>query len=185
LKKAYYRKIKGDPPGKKDHVGDELVWEMLLQYCKDKDNDLSIVTQDLRWQEMMPDSEDKALSIILEEEWGNSSRGKISLFSTVGEFINEFTGKRKVSREEIALEKQSGIPLVYRGDDKKRATIFTPPNLGVVSPISTPTIVQWQPGTVVDSSEMMQCYSCGRWIDRNDYYGFTPKGYACKFCEET
>lgn len=47
------------------------------------------------------------------------------------------------------------------------------------------SLAPWQPVTVVGGSEMVQCYSCGKWVNRKDYYGFTPKGYACKFCEET
>lgn len=185
LRKAYYRKIKGDPPGKKDHIGDELVWEMLIQYCKDKDYDLSIVTQDLRWGEIMSDSEDKTLSLILKEEWESATKGKISIFKTIGDFINDFTGKKKIPKEDIELEKQGGIPLVYRGDVDKGITFFTPTNLGVVSPISTPSVSQWQPVTVFGGTETVQCYSCGRWVQRSDYYGFTPKGYGCKFCAET
>ncbi|MEK7517987.1 MAG: PIN domain-containing protein, partial [Patescibacteria group bacterium] len=168
LEKAYFRKLKGDPPGKKDHIGDELVWEMLLQYCKDKNYDLSIVTQDLRWEEMMSDSKDKSISLILKEEWEASSKGAISIFNTVGEFINSFTGNKKIQKEDIELESQVNIPLVYGADDiRGTVTYFTQSNLGVVSPVSIPSIDQWQPVNMVGGTEVVQCFSCGRWIQKS------------------
>lgn len=186
LKRAYYRKMKGDPPGKTGHIGDELVWEMLIEYCQGKNYDLSIITQDQGWKELMPESKNKILSPILEEEWKSISKGKIAVFNTIGEFINDFTGKQKISKEDIDLEKNIGIPMVYSGDQYFGPTFFTPPTFGAVSNISTPSVDQWQPITVAGGTQgLIQCYSCGRWVKPGEYYGFTANGFACKFCAET
>src|SRR5216684_2013215 len=47
IERAHARKIKGNPPGKGQHIGDELEWELLLENCSD--DDLTIITFDGDW----------------------------------------------------------------------------------------------------------------------------------------
>ena len=185
VKRAHNRKLKGNPPGKKNHIGDELVWETLLKYCGD--DDISIISKDPDWRDER-DKNNLKIHPFLEYEWKNITKKNIVLYNSLGKFINDFTGEKKIPEREIQSEKQSATPLTYRGDEDRGFVFFTPQNLGVVSPISTPSVSQWQPVTVVGGSEtdrLVQCYSCGRWVKTSDYYGFTPKGFACRFCEET
>lgn len=182
IKSAHNRKLKGNPPGKKNHIGDELAWETILKYCSD--DDISIISKDPDWKDER-DKNNFKVHPFLEYEWKNKTKKNVILYNSLGKFINDFTGEKRIPEKEIKSEKQSGTPLTYRGDQDSGPIFFTSPYLGVVSPISTPSIDQWQPITVVGGDERIQCYSCGRWINRNDYYGFTPKGFGCKFCAET
>jgi hypothetical protein len=101
-KTAFYRKLKGNPPGKGKRIGDELAWELLLEYCGEKD--LFIVASDPDWSD--PNNREK-LHPLLEEEWLSKSNKKIRLFTTLGQFINSFTKEKRISKEEIEQEKKS------------------------------------------------------------------------------
>lgn len=182
LEGAQARRLKNNPPGKSvDPLGDEIVWELLLQKCTDEN--LVIIVHDGDWKYV--DRNKTQLHPFLQKEWDRKNTGnKIELFSSLAPFIKSIA-PGKVTKKDIESEKQSAIPLTYRADEDKGFIFFTPQNLGAVSPTSTPSISQWQPITVVGSAGLVQCYSCGRWVNRGDYYGFTPKGYACKFCVET
>jgi len=102
---AYNRKIIGNPPGSKQKntsIGDELEWEIILSnYC---DDDLTIVTNDSDWTNPI---DKKSLHPFLAEEWSQKSKKTIILFTSLGEFINNFTKENKVTREEIKEERKA------------------------------------------------------------------------------
>lgn len=180
---AQVRKLKKNPPGKNtDPLGDQIVWELLLQKCTDED--LTVIVHDEDWK--YTDGNKTRLHPLLQKEWDMKNTGnKVKLFPSLAPFI-ESIAPGKLTKKDIESEKQSSTPPTYRGDVDREFIFFTPPNLGAVSSASPPSVSQWQPVTVVGSAgEIVQCYSCGRWVNRSDYYGFTPQGYGCKFCAET
>lgn len=102
---AYNRKIIGNPPGNKQKntsIGDELEWEILLSDFYN--DDLTIITNDSDWTNPI---DKKSLHPFLTEEWSKKSKMTITLFTSLGEFINNFTKENKVTREEIKEEKRA------------------------------------------------------------------------------
>lgn len=172
LKKAYFRKLKGNPPGKKDHIGDELAWEMLLHSTKEKDDELAIITQDRDWKEMMPDSKGQGINLILEEEWKTFSKNNISFFNTVGEFINKFTGKAKIAKKDLEREKKepfySGYPYFLNPQNTGTPSLISTPSLGTYATgPSGPSVMGGSPGFLPKST---QCVDCGKDRDNASFY---------------
>lgn len=104
---AKKRRLVGNPPGKGDsafHIGDEIVWELLLaDYVED---DLVIVSNDSDWKEISVDKGAKpSISAVLKNEWAKKSKYSLSLVSTLGEFINtHLEVSEKVPELEIKAE---------------------------------------------------------------------------------
>jgi hypothetical protein len=67
VRKAHVRKLRGIPPssGKRDTIGDEIIWEALLQDCRE---DLAIVTND---------SDFLLHKVMLQEEYRSATHGYI------------------------------------------------------------------------------------------------------------
>lgn len=178
LEAAQLRKMKNNPPGKStDPLGDEIVWELLLEKCID--DQLVVIAHDGDWKHT--EGEKTELHPFLQKEWEEKTKEKIKLFNSLAPFI-EGLAPGKVTEEDVTAEERvSKInePLLY----------YSPPNFGVasgivntvVSPISTPSVGTWQPITV-QSSDLVQCYACNRIIPKIEYYGFTPQGFGCRYC---
>ena len=87
LAAAEKRKLIGNPPGKRDEVGDRITWEALLKYCKD--GDLYILTEDTDYfsplAQKIPncksaEAENFLISNMdefLQEEWNKHKNGKV------------------------------------------------------------------------------------------------------------
>ncbi len=148
IHKARYRQLKGYPPGKGDHgddnskthIGDYLIWEIILENCID--DDLIIVTQDGDWPD--PKEPDK-LNSFLKEEWNFRTKNEVKLVKSIPEFLNLYREEsKKISKEEIEKEKEpSGtqgfpysLPVTYGTLSSNVST----------SPITFTTV---QPGTIV------------------------------------
>lgn len=188
LDAALLRKMKGNPPGKnQDPLGDEIVWELLMQKCTDED--MVIIAHDGDWTHS--DKGKNELHPFLEKEWSERNGKKISLFPSLAPFIESIDPK-KVTKKDLELEKERKItlPLTYMVNvndgvkvSEKSSLFLSPASLGT-TPLSNPSISQWQPITVVGTAPAgyVQCYSCGRFVLQSEYYGLTVRGYGCKYC---
>lgn len=133
IDKAQQRKLLGNPPGKKEHMGDELEWEILLKYFFDED--LTVITNDGDWKNAVKPEE---LNPLLIDEWKNHSNKKLTLYTTLGEFINVLTGESKITKEEIEEEQKetsiAGRNTLDRSNLSSSATVFNPfPSLSVTA----------------------------------------------------
>ena len=110
IERANKRRLLGYPPGKskmEHHIGDEVVWEMLLAKCSG--DDLTIVSGDNDWRELDFNNEQSKPKIkeFLKREWTKSSRKKLHFYATLGEYINdnlELQEKDKIPKQEITEE---------------------------------------------------------------------------------
>lgn len=162
VERAYSRKIKGNPPGKGQHIGDELEWELLLESCSD--DDLTIITFDGDWFNLI-NSKKSEISPLLQMEWDKktNNRKKLQIFTTLGEFVNELTGKSVISKKEIEKEKKGSgsssqgfpyaFPVTFASQGTSNVSVY--PGTITVQPItqtpwlsspSSSTSVTW--GTV-------------------------------------
>ncbi len=117
---AKQRKLKGNPPGKRnDPLGDEIAWELLKKNCTD--DDLVIISDDSDWRFIKNDK--ILLQPLLQREWNSVSDKNIILKDTVGSFINTIK-KKEVSKREI--EKEKNIPSIV--DDYVVSSISPSPH---------------------------------------------------------
>lgn len=201
---ANERKVKRYSPGKpEDPLGDQYTWEVILKNFTDQD--LIIVSDDEDWRNK---TDEKILEInpFLLEEWKKKAgTKKIQLVETLGELFLKLENKYKVPKAEKEKEDlkkvTSNTPTLSNfilGVSELGTGVVTqgiplaPISLGTVqtrvSPISTASIADpltsRQPITLVGTipNGYVQCYSCGRIVLQNEYYGLTVKGYACKYC---
>lgn len=186
LEAAQVRKLKNNPPGKStDPLGDEIVWELLLQ--RFTDDDLAIIVHDGDWR--YESDGKKMLHPFLKKEWDEKQTGKnIKLFPSIALFIKSIDPK-KVTKKDVETEKIMDLPVAYgtpeQYGNRMNGNFVVVPISGSASPSISPSGSQWQPVTVSGSlspSGMVQCYSCFRMVPIKDYYGFTANGYRCKFC---
>jgi len=101
LEKAYFRTLKGNPPRKGNKsFGDAIIWEMILENYKD--DDLIIISGDGDYSEKNNNVE---LHGYLKREWNEKTKKSVRLYSNLGVFINEQSGKRKpIKKEDIQEE---------------------------------------------------------------------------------
>jgi hypothetical protein len=108
IEKANRRRLLGFPPGKdkmEHHLGDEVVWEMLLAKCND--DDLTIIAADSDWRERNIEQEpQEKIKDFLLKEWRAVSSKELKLYTTLGEYINKNLKLRKKIPEESIKEEQ-------------------------------------------------------------------------------
>lgn len=104
IDRAFYRMLKGNPPGKKDSYGDAIIWESILN--KLINENLAIVTNDGDWLEKY-DKEN--LNRFLCKEWQKKTKKRIKVYSSLGKFINDFEKKPTIKKETIEREEKLGI----------------------------------------------------------------------------
>ena len=109
INKAFYRMLKGNPPGKKDSYwikdsyGDAIVWESILD--KRTNDNLAIVTDDNDWKEQ---HDKENLNRFLLKEWQKKTKKRIKVYSSLGKFINDFEKKPTIKKETIEREERLG-----------------------------------------------------------------------------
>lgn len=109
---AQVRRLRGNPPGKKQGpLGDEIAWETLLRFCTD--DDLVIISGDSDWKHLM--ESEPELNPLLRIEWEKVSEKKITLYETLGVFINDVTEPDTIPSEEIDEERQAARELQSNG----------------------------------------------------------------------
>lgn len=100
IDKAIKRRWKGSPPSGKGPIGDEIEWEILINLCID--DDLVVITNDPDWKSSVKSDND--FHPVLINEWKKKSKKKITLYTSIGEFIGALT-REKVERKQIEKEK--------------------------------------------------------------------------------
>lgn len=101
---AGLRKMKQNPPGKHQNpLGDEIVWELILQ--KYSDDDVVIIVHDEDWRCM---KEKTKLHPFLEMEWQEKTKKKIKLFDTISQFIDTIEPK-KITKKDKESEKKANF----------------------------------------------------------------------------
>lgn len=134
LDKAFTRYLKGNPPRKSDNsYGDAIIWGLLLKEASG--DDLSIISRDGDFSSIR--KKQPILRVFLQKEWKDSSSKRIKLFTSLGEFINDFENKPTIKKEIIEKEK---APLDH---------VYPSVNLQVTSPGIGTTVVR--PISLLDS----------------------------------
>lgn len=85
IEKARLRRDLGNPPGKKDTLGDQINWECLLSGVENGKN-LSILSRDGDFSVKIGS---KSVKQFLESEWEGAKVSKICLFHDLKEFLSE------------------------------------------------------------------------------------------------
>lgn len=97
--RAFWRHQRGNPPGKKDSLGDAINWECLLEHVEDG-HDLHLIAEDVDYR--MEGSDDE-FSPFLEREWSTRKHGKVRYYRRLSAFFNEKFPQIKLATE---LEKE-------------------------------------------------------------------------------
>lgn len=118
------RRDLGDPPGKRDSLGDQVNWEVLLDNVP-KGSDLHLITQDGDFfSKLAKDSPDRAISM----EWRDKKSGELKVYRSLSEFakkhfpdinlpsdvfraewVNRLAKARSFSTTHLYIEKLEGI----------------------------------------------------------------------------
>lgn len=189
---AQARKMKQNPPGKSsDSLGDQIVWELLLQKCND--DDLSIVTLDEDWTHEKWNK--GRLHPLLTKEWKERSGKSIQLFFSMASFV-ESIDPNAVTKDDVKSEESSIPPLLYF--QQPSDFLLVRPNSGSLHPsistridsmgsmipglLSSPPVEKWQPVNLVGTvNNQVVCMSCNLTFPVQDCY-VTMRGYYCKNC---
>jgi predicted nucleic acid-binding protein len=109
LHQANRRRLRGNPPGKKDSVGDQINWEVLLEQVP-SGKDLHIVTKDGDYASALAaDSPHQ----FLQAEWEQKKGSSIYLHRQLRPFLNAKFSNIKLA---VDIEKQVAIDaLIYSG----------------------------------------------------------------------
>jgi predicted nucleic acid-binding protein len=136
LQRAMDRHLLGNPPGKGGHnpIGDELEWEILLEYYQ-KD-DLIIITNDHDWKEY---GSEGAISTFLKKEWRQKSGKELQFYSSLGEFVNDkIKPPKPIDEKEISDEKRISAPIESSG-----GFITVGADSGIISPSEVDLFSVW------------------------------------------
>lgn len=108
LKKAQLRYLKGNPPRKNkeknESFGDAINWELILRGV-DKKDELIVISGDGDYSEIL--YEKINLNSLLIFEWKKKSKKRITLFNSLGEFINKFKDEEIVNKKLVNEEKEN------------------------------------------------------------------------------
>lgn len=103
------RRLIGNPPGKKESVGDQINWEILLEKV-DNGQDLHIVSNDGDYSS--PLAKDR-MHQFLEDEWLKKKSAKVHLHRQLRPFLNKHFADLKFATD---IEKQIAVEkLAYSG----------------------------------------------------------------------
>lgn len=97
IERARYRTDVGNPPGKKDSLGDAINWEYLL-LTVDESNDLYFITGDSDYKSVFKDDQ---FSPFLLNEWSNKKTTKLFFFNALNKFFKAHFPDIKFIEEEI------------------------------------------------------------------------------------
>lgn len=101
--RAVIRYAKDLPPQKNDHkFGDAINWETLKENIRHED--LVIVTKDSDYQQKLGKNDKVVINSLLYSEWTQHTKKKITLYKSLGKFVNTLDKTDKVSQETIKKE---------------------------------------------------------------------------------
>lgn len=156
IDKAFYRMLKGNPPGKKDSYGDAIIWESILN--KFTNENLAIVTNDGDWLEKY-DKEN--LNRFLCKEWQKKTKKRIKVYSSLGKFINDFEKKPTIKKETIEREEKLGIigNIIQGGIlTKNTASGFVTPGTFTSPSTASYGYLPWSSGLKISTKK--ECPTC-------------------------
>jgi hypothetical protein len=84
IKKANLRRKLGNPPGKKDSIGDAINWECLLSI--EEDSDLYLISADGDYESQLSD---ESIKEYLSEEWKSKRTSSIFLYNRISKFFRD------------------------------------------------------------------------------------------------
>ncbi len=104
--KAVIRYAKDLPPKKNDHkFGDAIIWETLKENVRREEIVIISKDPDFRENKNKKSKSEIVISGLLSKEWKKHSGGKkITLYESLGRFVNTLDKKDKVSKETIKRE---------------------------------------------------------------------------------
>jgi len=178
IKAAELRRSKRNPPGKNEYLGDEIVWELILN--KFNDDDLVIVSHDIDWR-----YGEKKLHPFLEKEWKEKSTKKIELFLSINLFLQSIEPKSKKAPAQPQPSIQTRtLPLTYTVDG--RIVASTSPSkslvsLGSVQPLTLGTI---SPSATLSISDIVSCIHCGEAYAKTSALIISQGLTVCPYCGE-
>lgn len=124
IDKAMFRYSRKYPPatpkknGSDRSLGDDVVWEMILSLFIDQD--LIIVSND---GDYVSENDNKIIDEFLSYEWGRLSQNNLKLYTTLGEFINDYSEK-KIKDTTINEERKASYMPLFAGSISGASTIF-------------------------------------------------------------
>ena len=92
INKAEQRSKTGNPPGKKDSIGDAINWELLLEQVPDGE-DLFLISGD---GDFCSRFDNDKLNFFLEKEWNKKKKSNIHFYTTLFDFMNDHTKTLKL-----------------------------------------------------------------------------------------
>lgn len=178
IEAAKLRKMKHNPPGKNnDPLGDQIVWELLLQ--KYNDDDLVIISSDMDWG--YDGLDQRNLHPLLEKEWSERSKYKVEKYMSLSSFMSTFGYKKEKKEEEqkpslpVSIPDYAGITYAPPMEPSFLADFAAPEDPSIYSSA-------WQPVNVQAAPIMgVQCDRCGRIRPYNESI-FLGSGYLCRNC---
>lgn len=185
LDKAYLRYLKGNPPRKKDNsLGDAIIWESILE--KSLKDDLTIITRDNDFVE--DQKRKKVLKNFLRKEWSEKTQKQITLFTSLGQFINKFEGRKIIKEEVIKEEKGKQQSYIIGGGLIPGSSLGSSPinqtSIGTVKTLTSPYygIFNFNPiVSLADSEKPTFCPSCKTAVGKFDnicsFCGFILRSY--------
>ena len=100
VQRAFWRHKRGNPPGKKDSMGDAVNWECLLEHVEDK-RDLYLIADDADYR---AEGSDDEFSPFLKWEWSCRKNGEVRYYRRLSSFFKE-----KFPDIRLATELEKGI----------------------------------------------------------------------------
>lgn len=106
FEKAFQRYNIGNPPGKRNSLGDAIIWESLLSTVAVKEN-LHFIVNDKHFLSMLDKNE---FCPFLSEEWQELMKSKIILYKRIGDFTEKnvpaITKSDKIIEREIQIDEE-------------------------------------------------------------------------------
>src|SRR5205085_11004510 len=115
VEKAKRRILLGNPPGKKDSLGDSINWESLLQFVKNGD-DVYFISGDGDYRSAVGNNE---FSQYLKMEWENIKQSKIHYYKLIIEFFKDNFPELKITERDVEREAELLDSYYMRSDWKE------------------------------------------------------------------
>ena len=95
IERAERRSKTGNPPGKKDSIGDAINWELLLQNVPDGE-DLYLISEDGDYSSRY---DKNVFNSFLKNEWEDKKKSKVLFFTTLHGFLDVFSKSLESEKE--------------------------------------------------------------------------------------
>lgn len=86
IRQAELRYKSGNPPGKKDSLGDAISWELLLQFVPNEE-DLYLISDDGDYSSKL---DKNTFNYFLKKEWESKKKSNVYYFTTLSAFLDKY-----------------------------------------------------------------------------------------------